>query len=44
MVCEDTEALLSFLAEKLRRVDGVRETETFVYLRVVKQIFTWGTS
>lgn len=42
VVCEDTEALLSFLAEKLRRVEGVRETETFVYLRVVKQIFTWG--
>ncbi len=42
VVCEDTEALLAFLAEKLRRVEGVRETETFVYLRVVKQIFTWG--
>src|SRR6266571_3162204 len=34
--CEDNEALLSFLAERLRAIDGVRETETFVYLRLVK--------
>ena len=33
----------SFLTEKLRQVDGVRETETFVYLRMVKQIYSWGT-
>src|SRR6185436_9351144 len=31
-VAEDNEALLRFLAERLRRVEGVRETETFVYL------------
>jgi len=24
-------------------VDGVRETETFVYLRMVKQVYAWGT-
>ena len=34
-VCEDNEALLTFLAERLRTIDGVRETETFVYLRLV---------
>jgi len=43
VVCENTEGLLSFLAEKLRAVDGVRETETFVYLRMVKQTYHWGT-
>ena len=43
VVCEDNEALLQFLAEKLRCVPGVRETETFVYLRMLKQIYTWGT-
>ncbi len=43
VVCEDNEALLRFLTEKLRRVEGVRETETFVYLRMVKQVYTWGT-
>ncbi len=42
VVCEDTDALLRFLTEKLRRVEGVRETETFVYLRVMKQVFAWG--
>jgi Lrp/AsnC family transcriptional regulator for asnA, asnC and gidA len=43
VVCEDNEALLAFLTEKLRRVPGVRETETFVYLRMLKQVYSWGT-
>jgi len=43
VVCEDNEALLRFLTEKLRRVAGVRETETFVYLRMLKQVYSWGT-
>jgi Lrp/AsnC family transcriptional regulator for asnA, asnC and gidA len=43
VVCEDNEALLRFLTEKLRAVEGVRETETFVYLRMVKQTYQWGT-
>jgi Lrp/AsnC family transcriptional regulator, regulator for asnA, asnC and gidA len=42
-VCEDNEALLRFLAERLRTVDGVRETETFVYLRILKETYQWGT-
>ncbi len=42
-VCEDNAALLRFLAERLRAVDGVRETETFMYLRMVKQTYQWGT-
>jgi Lrp/AsnC family transcriptional regulator for asnA, asnC and gidA len=41
-VCEDNEALLKFLAEKLRKVPGVVATETFVYLRIVKQAYQWG--
>ena len=41
-VCEDNEGLLRFLAERLRTIDGVRETETFVYLRMVKQSYQWG--
>lgn len=43
VVCEDNDALLHFLTERLRRVDGVNETETFVYLRMVKQTYAWGT-
>ena len=42
-VCEDNEALLRFLADKLRAIEGVRDTETFVYLRMVKQTYQWGT-
>ena len=42
-VCEDNAALLEFIAEKLRTIDGVRDTETFVYLRMVKQTYQWGT-
>ena len=42
-VCEDNEALLRFLADRLRKIPGVLSTETFVYLRIVKQIYQWGT-
>ena len=42
-VCEDNEGLLRFLDERLRTIDGVRDTETFVYLRMVKQSYQWGT-
>jgi Lrp/AsnC family transcriptional regulator for asnA, asnC and gidA len=40
-VCEDSDALLDLLARKLRRVTGVVSTETFVYLRIVKQTSRW---
>jgi Lrp/AsnC family transcriptional regulator for asnA, asnC and gidA len=43
VVCENNDALLQFLTDRLRRVEGVRETETFVYLRMVKQTYAWGT-
>lgn len=42
-VCQDNEALLQFLAERLRKVPGVMSTETFVYLRIVKQSYHWGS-
>ena len=42
-VCEDNAALLTFLADRLRTIEGVRDTETFVYLRMVKQTYQWGT-
>ena len=42
-VCRDNESLLVFLTEKLRRVPGVVATETFVYLRIVKQSYHWGS-
>lgn len=42
-VAEDNEGLLRFLNERLQRIDGVRETETFTYLRLVKQTYQFGT-
>lgn len=43
LVCEDDEHLLHLLDDSIRSIDGVREAETFVYLRLVKQTYTWGT-
>ena len=43
VVCEDDEHLLEIMNSKIRSVPGVRSTETFVYLKLRKQIYTWGT-
>jgi Lrp/AsnC family transcriptional regulator, regulator for asnA, asnC and gidA len=43
LVAEDDEHLLRVLNEQIRTVPGVRDTETFVYLRLTKQTYTWGT-
>ncbi len=42
-VCEDNEALLSFLVDRLRSIPGVRDTEAVVDLRIVKETYQWGT-
>ncbi len=43
MVSEDSEDLLRFLTERLPRIEGIRDTETFTYLRLVKQTYQFGT-
>lgn len=43
VVAEDDEQLLSLLNDTIRATPGVRSTETFVYLRLAKQTYTWGT-
>jgi len=43
VVCEDDEHLLEVINKKIRAVPGVVRTETFVYLKLRKQIYTWGT-
>jgi Lrp/AsnC family transcriptional regulator, regulator for asnA, asnC and gidA len=30
------------LVNRIRRIKGVRSTESFVYLRIAKQTYTWG--
>lgn len=37
--CRDHEDLLEFITEKLSKVDGVRETESFMHLKIVKEIY-----
>ncbi len=43
VVCEDDQHLLFVLNERIRPIEGVRSTETFVYLELTKQTYTWGT-
>ena len=43
LVSEDRDGLLHFLTERLPAIDGVRDTETFTYLRLVKQTYQFGT-
>jgi Lrp/AsnC family transcriptional regulator, regulator for asnA, asnC and gidA len=43
VVCEDDEHLLNLLNEHVRVVEGVRDTETLVYLQLTKQTYSWGT-
>ena len=43
VVAEDDEHLLEIVNRKIRAIEGIRSTETFVYLKLRKQIYTWGT-
>ena len=43
VVCTDAEHLLAVTDDKIRAVAGVRTVETLTYLRIVKQIYDWGT-
>ena len=37
--CRDHEDLLKFITEKLYAIEGVREAETFMHLKIVKEIY-----
>ena len=43
VVCEDDTHLLELLNSTVRALPGVRDAETFVYLELTKQTYTWGT-
>lgn len=43
VVCEDDDHLLRLLSERIRSDPAVRASETFVYLRLTKQTYSWGT-
>jgi Lrp/AsnC family transcriptional regulator for asnA, asnC and gidA len=43
LVCTDDEHLLELLNDRIRAIDGVSATETFMYLKLAKQTYAWGT-
>jgi Lrp/AsnC family transcriptional regulator, regulator for asnA, asnC and gidA len=43
VVCEDDDHLLDLLTQRIRAMPGVESSETFVYLKLRKQLYNWGT-
>jgi Lrp/AsnC family transcriptional regulator for asnA, asnC and gidA len=43
VVCEDDDELIALLNSQIRNLEGVLSTETFVYLKLHKQLYNWGT-
>lgn len=43
IVCENDEDLINLLNKEIRSIPGVQSTETFVYLKLQKQFYNWGT-
>jgi len=43
VVSENDEDLINILNSKIRTLPGVTSTETFVYLKLHKQFYNWGT-
>ena len=42
IVCESDEHLLELISSRIRTIDGVVATETFMYLQLRKQTYSWG--
>ncbi|HWD74836.1 MAG TPA: Lrp/AsnC family transcriptional regulator [Solirubrobacteraceae bacterium] len=42
VVCEAEDELLAVINDRIRAIDGVRETEAFMHLRTEKNVFAWG--
>ncbi|MEV3872938.1 Lrp/AsnC family transcriptional regulator [Streptomyces sp. NPDC049906] len=43
VVCEDDDHLLEVINKRIRALPAVRSTESFVYLKLKKQTYMWGT-
>jgi len=41
VVCRDQTHLLNFLTNKLHSVEGVKDTESFICMQIVKEVYTW---
>ena len=42
VVCESDEQLLELVSGRIRTIEGVQATETFMYLKLRKQTYSWG--
>jgi Lrp/AsnC family transcriptional regulator for asnA, asnC and gidA len=42
VVCESDEHLLELISGQIRAIEGVVATETFMYLQLRKQTYSWG--
>ena len=42
VICKDNDHLLGMISEQIYKIDGVRETITFPYLKVAKRTYEWG--
>jgi Lrp/AsnC family transcriptional regulator for asnA, asnC and gidA len=42
VVCETDEHLLDLISSRIRSLEGVVSTETFMYLKLRKQTYSWG--
>ena len=42
VVVEDDEHLLQLVNRRIRAIDGVDRTESFLYLKLTKQTYNWG--
>lgn len=43
VIAEDDNALVHLLNDAIRSIPGVTEVETFLYLKLAKQTYAWGT-
>jgi Lrp/AsnC family transcriptional regulator for asnA, asnC and gidA len=41
VVCRDQTHLLDFLTYKLHSVVGIKDTETFICMKIAKEVYTW---
>ena len=42
VVCESDDHLLELLSGKIRTIENIESTETFMYLKLLKQTYSWG--
>ena len=41
VVCRNKSHLMDFLTNKLYSVEGIKDSETFIYMHIAKEVYTW---